>query len=72
MKRTTVMLPESAWLALKEVAEREGRSPSEVILEAVATYVTERRPQERPSFVGIGASGRADVSHRADELLGEG
>ena len=71
MKRTTVMLPESYWLALKEVAEREGSSPSELIREAVAAYVCDRRVQGRPAFVGAGSSGRLDVSSRADELLAE-
>lgn len=71
MKRTTVMLPESYWLALKEVAEREGRSPSEVIREAVAAYVTDRRGPDRPSFVGMGNSGRGDVAARAEAHLEE-
>jgi len=71
LKRTTVMLPESYWLALKEVAEREGSSPSELIREAVAAYVAERRPKAEPSFVGAGESGRGDVSRLAEELLEE-
>jgi len=71
MKRTTVMLPESYWLAIKEVARRQGRRPSDVIRDAVATYVADKQPTERPSFVGMGASGRSDTSSRVEDLLGE-
>ena len=72
MKRTSVMLPESHWLALKEVAQREGRNPSELIREAVAAYVTDKRPTGRPSFVGTGSSGRSDVSSHPEEHLQDG
>lgn len=71
MRRTTIMLDEEQWLALKDVAERERRSPSEVIREAVAAYVVERRPGGLPSFVAAGASGRADGSRRAEAHLRE-
>ncbi len=71
MKRTTVMLPEGHWLELKELAQREGRSPSEVIREAVASYVIERRVGARPSFVGLGASDQGDASRCQEAYLGE-
>ncbi|MHB0877033.1 MAG: ribbon-helix-helix protein, CopG family [Anaerolineae bacterium] len=71
MRRTTIMLDEAQWLALRELAEREKRSPSEVIREAVATYVVERRAGNRPSFVGAAASGKAEHSQQAEEHLEE-
>lgn len=66
------MLDEAQWLALREVAERERRSPSEVIREAVASYVTERRADGPPSFVGAASSGRAEGSRQAEAHLEEG
>ena len=72
MRRTTIMMQESQWLALKEVAEREGRSPSEVIREAVATYVTDRRDGARPSFVGSASGRQGGGAGQAEALLGEG
>ncbi|MGI6208066.1 MAG: CopG family transcriptional regulator [Anaerolineae bacterium] len=71
MRRTTVMLPEEDWLELKKLAQRQGRSPSEMIREAVAAYVTEAAEEQRTSFVGLGTSGRSDVSRQPDELLGK-
>lgn len=70
MRRTTVLLPEEDWLGLKKLAQRQGRSPSEMIREAVAAYVTDRAGEEEASFVGLGASGCGEVSRRPDEHLG--
>ncbi|NPV08024.1 MAG: CopG family transcriptional regulator [Anaerolineae bacterium] len=72
MRRTTVLLSEEDWLGLKKLAQRQGRSPSEMIREAVAAYVTGRAGEEEASFVGLGCSGCADVSRRPDEHLGRG
>lgn len=72
MRRTTIMLDEAQWLALKDLAEREKRSPSEVIREAVASYVVERRAGSRPSFVGSASSGRAERARQAETQLKEG
>ncbi len=70
MRRTTVLLPEEDWLGLKQLAQRQGRSPSEMIREAVAAYIVGREGQERPSYVGLGESGKAEVSQRPDDHLG--
>ncbi len=70
MRRTTVLLPEEDWLGLKQLAQRQGRSPSEMIREAVAAYIEGREDEGRPSYVGLGASGKSEVSRRPDEHLG--
>ena len=70
MRRTTVMLPEEDWLGLKLLAQRRGQSPSEMIREAVAAYITEREEGAPGSFVGLGASGRTDVSREPDAHRG--
>jgi len=70
MKRTTVLLPEEHWLGLKQLAQRQGRSPSDMIREAVAAYVTDRSQAEKPAFVGAGSSGLEDVSLQPERHLG--
>lgn len=43
------------------------------LLESLVGELPDRRhSRPLPAFVGIGDSGRADVSERADELLAEG
>ena len=43
------------------------------LLEPLAGELPDRRaPRGLPAFIGIGDSGRTDVSERADELLAEG
>ena len=43
------------------------------LLEPLVGELPDRRlPRPLPAFVGIGDSGRTDVSQRADELLAEG
>lgn len=64
MRRTTVLLPEEDWIGLKQLAQRQGRRPSEMIREAVAAYIAGGEEGQSPSFVGIGESGQSDVSRR--------
>jgi hypothetical protein len=70
MKRTTVYLPEETDLLLKRLARKAGRSQAELIREAIANYIgNENKPL--PPSVGMGASGRNDLSERDEELLWE-
>lgn len=70
MKRTTVYLPEEAELVLKKIARQTGRSQAELIREAIEQYIG-REQQSLPRSVGMGASGRNDLSERDEELLWE-
>jgi predicted transcriptional regulator len=67
--KTTVYLDAKDYERLKEIARADGRAPAEVVREAVAEYAQRHRPQRRPKSIGIGHSGRGDVSERAEELL---
>ena len=71
MIRTTVFLDGSLLRRARAFARREGKSFAAVVREAIATYVSGgERPRPRlPSVAGQFASGRADVSERAEELL---
>ncbi|NJL41760.1 MAG: ribbon-helix-helix protein, CopG family [Leptolyngbyaceae cyanobacterium SM1_4_3] len=68
MKTTTVHLPDEATLALEQLALQTGRSQAELIQEAIADYLSRKR-QSLPSSIGMGASGRSDLSERDEELL---
>jgi hypothetical protein len=68
-ERTTVTLPRELARRLRVEAERSQRSLSEVVREAVIAYLDRQGAQPLPSFSGVGASGRNDVSERAEELI---
>ncbi|MBI4321740.1 MAG: CopG family transcriptional regulator [Chloroflexi bacterium] len=71
MKRTTILADESTLLEIKQLAEEQEQSVSDVIREALSEYVATRRKPERGhiSFIGAGRSGRTDISERAEEIL---
>lgn len=72
MLRTTIYLDEKTVLALRHLADAQGRSRAEIIREALERYLHQAEGQNsRPLPTGIGAyrSGRTDVSARAEELL---
>jgi len=75
MKRTTIMADEDTLLELKAIAQRQGKSTSQVIREALAEYVVTHRADGRHknpllALVGLGESnGETDVSERAEEIL---
>lgn len=72
MRRTTIMVPEDTYQALKRIAQERGERLSDVVRAALRTFVDGRgEPSRRFTFVGRGASGRGDLSLRAEEVLGE-
>ncbi len=68
-QKTTVYLDPAEYRRLKVLAAEEGRAPAALIREAVAEYAARRLPRRRSKSVGIGRSGRKDLSERAEELL---
>jgi len=68
MIRTTVYLERDVALALRQLAEAEGRSQADLIRDALARYT---RHAVRPAPKGIGKyrSGEPDVAQRAKEIL---
>lgn len=66
--KTTVYLDSDTVLALRRMAETQGRSQAELIRDALQTYT---RRSKRPKIPGIGEfdSGHTDTSGRAEELL---
>lgn len=68
-QKTTVYLDAEAYRRLKVLAAEDGRPPAALIREAVSQYAARRLPNRRAKSVGIGRSGRKDLSARAEELL---
>lgn len=66
--KTTVYLTEREYDRLKELARKQNRPTAELVREAVAEYA--RRQEDcQPKSLGLGRSGRGDISERAEELL---
>jgi metal-responsive CopG/Arc/MetJ family transcriptional regulator len=66
MHRTTIMLPETLYERVQRLAEERGESMGHVIRDALEDAATQYQPRMRS--LGIGASGRSDISERIDEL----
>jgi metal-responsive CopG/Arc/MetJ family transcriptional regulator len=75
MKRTTIMIEEELLFDLKQLAQQQGKSTSNVIREALAAYVVEQHeeaPPENPllALAGIGYSEEMiDLSNGKDEEI---
>jgi len=63
------MLPEDIDSRLRQEAERRGVTISELTREAIIEHLG--GPGRRLHAAGAGRSGRADISERVEELLGE-
>ena len=70
MEKTTVYLHRADYRRLKALAKEAGRRLAELIREAVAEYAARHGPAARPSSIGVGRSGRGDLSECAEDLLG--
>lgn len=67
--KTTVYLDRGAYRRLKALAAERARPVAELIREAVGDFALRQSHAERPSSIGIGRSGRGDLSERVDDLL---
>lgn len=74
IRRTTLILPEALDARLRQEAARRGVAVSDLTREAIAAHLGVAEdgttaPAGTLSFTGAGASGRADISQRIEELL---
>lgn len=69
MQKTTVYLDPADYRALKRIAARKKRQPAELVREAIAEYAARHEPRRVPKSIGAFASGRRDLSERAEVLL---
>jgi predicted transcriptional regulator len=66
--KTTVYLDTDTVLALRQMAESQGRPQAELIRDALESYV-KRGKRPLPAAMGKYDSGESDVSERAEEIL---
>lgn len=72
MTELRVVVPDEIAERLASEAAERGTSAEELASEAVRNYLGPvRAATRRPRFVGIGHSGRSDISERAEEILNE-
>ena len=70
MRRTTIFAEDDLLNEIKDFAKQEKRSVAELIRDALDQYIQrKRKPVQSLSFIGIGESGRDDISEKHDELL---
>lgn len=70
MKRTTIFADDALIKEFKNLSKEENRSVADMVREAMEQYVRQRRQKKKKiSFIGIGESGRRDVSEKHEELL---
>jgi hypothetical protein len=72
VQKTTVYLNTDAYRKIKAIAKIERRNPADLIREAVDTYADGHSTRAMPRGIGLGRSGRSDLSERVDELLADG
>ena len=69
MEKTTLYLVPADYRRLKRLAAARQRTPAALVREAIAEYVAREAPDDVPRSVGAFASGRTDLSERAETLL---
>lgn len=69
MKRTTIVADESLLLELKHRAKGEGRTVSELIRDALKSYLRRGKRRKKLSFAGVGRSGQGNISEKSEEIL---
>jgi metal-responsive CopG/Arc/MetJ family transcriptional regulator len=68
MNPTVIYLPQETEQILDQLSTQGGKTPSEIIQEAIQLYVVNKK-KALPKCVGMGKSGISDLSERVDELL---
>jgi hypothetical protein len=68
MKPTTIYLPEETENQLQKIANNTGKSIAELIQELIISQFPQSS-KKLPKSVGMGASGRSDLSSKVDQLL---
>jgi hypothetical protein len=65
-QKTTIVMPEGLYERIKRIAEEKGESMGQLIRESLEDTASKYQPKLR--ILGIGDSGRSDISERIDEL----
>ena len=69
MTRTTILLDHDLLLEVKQLARASETTATNVIREALKSYLEKNRPRRKLSFTGAGRSGRRSVARDAEKIL---
>lgn len=69
LTKTTVYLDDSEYVRLKELALEQDRPTAELVRDAVAEYTSRHSRRRKPASLGVGRSGRGDLSEKTEDLL---
>lgn len=69
MVKTTVYLDGDIYRRLKQLAKEEGRSPAQLVREALSEYTSKRGRKRKPQSIGAFKSRRRNLGRGAEELL---
>lgn len=69
MFKTTIYLDSLQYRRLKEIAGEKGSTAAGQIREAIGEYIAKEGRRPLPNSLAAGASGRGDLSERAEKLL---
>jgi len=69
MTRTTILLDHDLLLEIKQLARTSGTTATDVIREALKSYVEKNRSKRKLSFTGVGKSGRSSIAKDSEKIL---
>jgi metal-responsive CopG/Arc/MetJ family transcriptional regulator len=69
MTRTTILLDHDLLLEIKQLARTSGKTATDVIREALKSYLEKNRTKRKLSFTGIGKSGRSSIAKDSEKIL---
>jgi hypothetical protein len=69
MTRTTILLDHDVLLEVKQLARANRTTATNVIREALESYLEKNRSRRKLSFTGAGKSGSRSVSRDAEKIL---
>jgi predicted transcriptional regulator len=69
MARTTILLDHDLLLEVKQLARTNGTTATNVIREALKSYLERNRPRRKLSFTAAGKSGRRSIAKDAEKIL---
>jgi metal-responsive CopG/Arc/MetJ family transcriptional regulator len=69
MTRTTILLDHDLLLQIKQLAQTSGTTATDVIREALKSYLEKNRSRRKLSFTGVGKSGRSSIAKDSEKIL---
>jgi len=69
MTRTTILLDHDLLLEITQLARTSGTTATDVIRQALKSYLEKNRSKRKLSFTAVGKSGRASIAGNSEKIL---